>query len=192
MSSNILSRPINVSKFGLIYAGAQKNIGPSGLTVVIIRDDLLSIKCDIKTPSILNYKIMADNKSMLNTPPCWSIYISGLVFKWIIKQGGIIQIYKNNQQKAKKLYEIIDSSDFYICPIEYSFRSIMTPVWFFNSNYKYLEDKFNKEAIKLKINGIEGHRTIGGYRAGFYNSQSNQTIQFLFNFLIQFKDQNKT
>jgi len=191
MSSNILSRPIDVSKFGLIYAGAQKNIGPSGLTIVIVREDLLG-KADTKTPSILDYKVMAQNNSVLNTPPCWSIYVAGLVFQWIIQHGGVNGMNSRNKTKAERLYSLIDSSNFYKTNVEPTVRSRMTPVWVLRDEYKHLEKKFIEESLKRNLIGLTGHRSIGGFRAGFYNSQTEGNIDELLSFLKEFQQENKS
>ncbi len=186
-SSSILSAPLDVSKFGLIYAGAQKNIGPAGLTLVIIRDDLLDqAKADI--PSILKYSAQAKNGSMVNTPSTYAWYLSGLVFEWLLEQGGVDAIYKANMAKAELLYGYIDSSDFYANPIAKEFRSIMN-VPFTLANPE-LEKQFLKEAEENHLLNLAGHRSVGGMRASIYNAVPLEGVQALVNFMDDFAKRN--
>lgn len=182
-SSSILSAPLDVSKFGLIYAGAQKNIGPAGLTIVIIRDDLLDqVKPEI--PSILKYNDQAKNGSMVNTPATYAWYLSGLVFEWLLEQGGVDAIYKVNQEKAKLLYGYIDSSDFYNNPIALPNRSMMNVP--FTLADEALEKTFLKEAEQQHLLNLAGHRSVGGMRASIYNAVPLEGIQALVNFMDDF------
>ncbi len=186
-SSSILSAPLDVSKFGLIYAGAQKNIGPAGLTLVIIRDDLLDqAKADI--PSILKYSAQAKNGSMVNTPSTYAWYLSGLVFEWLLELGGVDAIYKANMAKAELLYGYIDSSDFYANPIAKEFRSIMN-VPFTLANPE-LEKQFLKEAEENHLLNLAGHRSVGGMRASIYNAVPLEGVQALVNFMDDFAKRN--
>ena len=188
MSSDILSRYINVSNFGLIFAGAQKNIGPSGVTIVIIRKDLLKRSSDM-LPTILNYNTHVDNNSMYNTPPTFSIYMVYLVTKWLRKQGGLSQISKVNQAKAKCLYDLIDGN-FYRSPVEKGSRSLMNVVFRIKNN-ELLETKFLSEAKELGIVNLKGHRSVGGLRASIYNAVSQTSVEVLANFMKTFKAENK-
>ncbi|KAF5177861.1 Phosphoserine aminotransferase [Thalictrum thalictroides] len=177
MSSNFCSKPVDVSKFGLIYAGAQKNVGPSGVTIVIIRKDLIGNAQDI-TPVMLDYKIHADNKSLYNTPPCYGIYMCGLVFEDLLNQGGLKQVEKNNIKKAELLYNAIDSSNgFYRCPVEKSVRSLMNVP--FTLEKSELEAEFIKEAAKEKMVQLKGHRSVGGMRASIYNAMPYAGVEKL-------------
>jgi len=189
MSSCILSRPYDVSKFGLIYAGAQKNMGPSGLTVVIVRDDLIG-KARKITPSVADYKTMADNESMLNTPPCYSIYIAGLVFEWLRDQiGGLAKMEAVNVAKANLLYDYLDSQTFYKAPAEKAFRSIMNVTYF--TGDEELDKKFCKQAAAAGIENIKGHRAVGGMRASIYNAMPTEGVQYLVDFMKKFAGENK-
>ncbi|CAG8665790.1 2480_t:CDS:2 [Racocetra persica] len=193
MSSNILSRRFDVSKFGVIYAGAQKNIGAAGLTVVIVRDDLLirSKNFDNKNsgipmiPSMLDYKIMADHNSLYNTPPMFSIYISSLVFEWMLELGGVEAIEKTNLIKAKKLYETIDNSKIYKSPVEKSVRSRMNVP--FRIQREELESEFLKGAIELGMLQLKGHRSVGGIRASIYNAMTLEGVDFLIEYMMEFE-----
>ncbi|KAL5716343.1 phosphoserine transaminase [Ranunculus cassubicifolius] len=163
MSSNFCSKPVDVSKFGIIYAGAQKNVGPSGVTIVIIRKDLVGNAQDI-TPVMLDYKIHADNKSLYNTPPCYGIYMCGLVFEDLLNQGGLEAVEKNNIKKATILYDTIDlSGGFFRGPVEKSVRSWTNVP--FTLEKSELEAEFIKEAAKEKMVQLKGHRSVGGMRA---------------------------
>jgi phosphoserine aminotransferase len=184
MSSMILSSPIDVSQYGLIYAGAQKNIGPSGLSIVIVRDDLIG-KARQSTPSIFDYKLLADNDSMYNTPPTYAWYLSGLVFKWLKEIGGVDAIYKINQQKANTLYKAIDDSDFYKNKIEVSSRSMMNiPFQLADAS---LDQVFLTESEKVGLRALKGHRSVGGMRASIYNAMPLEGVEALVNFMTEFE-----
>ena len=187
LSSSILSAPIDVSKFGLIYAGAQKNIGPAGLTLVIVRDDLLD-QANPEIPSILKYAAQAKNDSMVNTPSTYAWYLSGLVFEWLLEQGGVDAIHKINLEKAKLLYGYIDASDFYQNPIAIPNRSIMNvPFTVANTD---LEKLFVKEAEANHLLNLAGHRSVGGMRASIYNAVPLEAVQALVNFMDDFAKRN--
>jgi phosphoserine aminotransferase len=183
MSSTILSRPIDVAKFGLIYAGAQKNIGPSGITVVIVRDDLVG-KARPGTPTVLDYKAMADEGSMLNTPPTFGWYLAGLVFQWLKKQGGLAVIADRNRAKADRLYGYIDSSGWYSNPIAKDARSWMNVP--FRLPNGELEKPFAAEAAKAGLTNLEGHRSVGGMRASLYNAMPLAGVEALVSFMQDF------
>jgi len=186
MSSTILSRPLDVTKFGMIYAGAQKNIGPAGLTIVIIRDDLIGEAMDI-CPAMMNYEVMAKADSMYNTPPTYAWYIAGLVFKWIKKQGGLEGIGEINKRKADKLYAAIDNSDFYKNPVEKEFRSWMNvPFTLANSD---LDSKFLEQASARDLVTLKGHRSVGGMRASIYNAMPEAGIDALTEMMQDFEKQ---
>ncbi len=187
MSSTILSRPIEVSKFGLIYAGAQKNIGPSGLVIIIVRDDLLG-KAREGTPSVWNYKAMADDGSMLNTPPTFSWYIAGLVFKWLEAQGGVAAMGERNRLKAEKLYEAIDGSGFYRNPVAKNCRSWMNVPFLLPR--EELEAPFLAEAQRAGLTNLAGHRSVGGLRASIYNAMPPQGVDALVTFMRDFQKRN--
>lgn len=182
-SSSILSAPLDVSKFGIIYAGAQKNIGPAGLTIVIVREDLLDqARSDI--PSILKYSDQAKNDSMVNTPATFAWYLSGLVFEWLLEQGGVEAIQQVNLQKARLLYDYIDQSDFYANPIALQNRSIMNvPFTLKDTN---LEKIFLKEAEGVGLLNLAGHRSVGGMRASIYNAVPLEGVQALVAFMQEF------
>ena len=184
MSSCILSSPIDVSKFGLIYAGAQKNIGPAGLTLVIVRDDLIG-HANLVCPSILDYKNQADNDSMVNTPATFSWYLAGLVFEWLLEQGGVEAIYQQNLLKAQKLYEFIDQSDFYQNPVNKDNRSIMNVP--FTLADSQLDKTFLAKADEAGFLNLKGHRSVGGMRASIYNAIDLATIEKLIKFMQQFE-----
>ncbi|WP_392564456.1 3-phosphoserine/phosphohydroxythreonine transaminase [Orbus wheelerorum] len=185
-SSCILSKPIDVSRYGIIYAGAQKNIGPSGITIVIVREDLLG-KAQKVLPSVLDYTIESKYDSMFNTPPTFAWYMSGLVFKWIKQLGGLSMMEKRNQLKAQALYQYIDSSDFYQNNIANVNRSIMN-VPFVSPN-EDIDKLFVSEATKAGIIGIKGHRIVGGMRASIYNAMDIEGVNYLINFMQQFEKQ---
>ncbi len=187
MSSDILSRPVDVSKFGLIFAGAQKNLGPAGVTIVIIREDLLA-KTPVNTPTMLTYKTHADKGSMFNTPPCFAIYVVGEVLKWLKQLGGLEAIEKINRKKAGLLYETIDSSDYYRGHAEKESRSLMNIA--FNLPTPELEAKFIAEATKIGLNGLKGHRSIGGCRASIYNAFPVEGVVKLVEFMKDFEAKN--
>lgn len=183
-SSCILSEPINVSDFGLIYAGAQKNIGPAGLTLVIVRKDLLA-QASAWCPSILNYKNQADNDSMLNTPSTYAWYLSGLVFEWLLEQGGVQAIAKINRAKADALYAAIDNSDFYSNTVNPKYRSIMNvPFQLANSD---LDKLFLEKSKQAGLLNLKGHRAVGGMRASIYNAITLEQVQALVAFMQDFE-----
>lgn len=184
MSSDILSRKIDVSKFGLIFAGAQKNMGPAGVTIVIIRDDLLERTPD-NTPTMLCYKTHADKGSMFNTPPCFAIYGVGEVLKWLKKQGGVEKIEEINKEKAALLYQEIDSTDFYRGHAEKASRSLMNIT--FNLPTPELEAEFIAKATEIGLNGLKGHRSIGGCRASIYNAFPRAGVVKLVEFMKAFE-----
>jgi phosphoserine aminotransferase len=187
MSSDILSRPVDVSRFGIIFAGAQKNLGPAGVTIVIIREDLLD-RTPASTPTMLSYKTHADKGSMFNTPPCFSIYVVGEVLKWLKKTGGVAAIEKINQEKAGLLYGAIDSSDYYRGHAEKDSRSLMNIA--FNLPSAELEAKFIAEAAAVGLNGLKGHRSIGGCRASIYNAFPLEGVVRLVEFMKDFAAKN--
>lgn len=183
MSSTMLSRPLDVSRFGLIYAGAQKNIGPSGLVVVIIRKDLLG-KARSETPTMMNYQVIAENGSMYNTPATYSWYLAGLVFKWLKEQGGVDAMAALNRRKATKLYEFIDGNDFYANPIDPRFRSWM------NVPFTLADDALNgtflKGADERGLLNLKGHRSVGGMRASIYNAMPEAGVDALIDYMAGF------
>ncbi len=184
MSSTILSRPVDVNKFGLIYAGAQKNIGPAGLTLVIVRDDLLGEALDI-TPTLLNYEIQAKSGSMYNTPPTYAWYLAGLVFKWLKEQGGLEQMETLNRRKADRLYRYIDSTDFYINPVDVECRSLMN-VPFILANSE-LNNSFIDTAAARGLVCLKGHKSVGGMRASIYNAMPEQGVIELLDMMQEFE-----
>jgi len=187
MSSDILSRKVDVSKFGLIFAGAQKNLGPAGVTIVIIREDLLD-RAPANIPTMLKYKTHAEKDSMFNTPPCFPIYIVGEVLKWLKKNGGIAAMDEINKEKAALLYAAIDESSYYRGHAEPASRSLMNVT--FNLATPELEAKFIAEATKVGLNGLKGHRSIGGCRASIYNAFPREGVVKLVNFMREFKENN--
>lgn len=188
MSSSILSEEIDVSKFGVIYAGAQKNIGPSGVTIVIIREDLIGFAAK-EVPTYLDYKIHSENGSMYNTPPCFGIYVAGEVFKKIKKTGGVAAMERINREKAEKLYEYIEKSQIYSCPVEKKDRSLMNVV-FVTGNVE-LDKKFTSEAKAYGLINLSGHRSIGGMRASIYNAMPMEGVDNLIEFMKKFEANNK-
>jgi phosphoserine aminotransferase len=184
MSSTILSRPIDVSRFGLIYAGAQKNIGPAGLTIVIIRDDLIGAAGD-STPTMLNYETHVKANSMYNTPPTYAWYIAGLVFKWIKNKGGLEKMAEINRRKADKLYNVIDESNFYNNPVSRDCRSWMNVP--FTLADPSLDDEFLKEARGAGLVSLKGHRSVGGMRASIYNAMPEEGVDALISFMKDFE-----
>jgi len=187
MSSDILSRPIDVSRFGLIFAGAQKNMGPAGCTVVIIREDLLD-RTPENIPTMFRYKTHADKGSMFNTPPCFAIYTIGLVLKWLKKIGGLTAIEKMNQDKAALLYQAIDKSSFYKGHAQKDSRSLMNIT--FNLPTPELEVKFVQEATAVSLDGLKGHRSVGGCRASIYNAFPREGVEKLVSFMDEFEKNN--
>ena len=187
MSSCILSEPIDVSKFAMIYAGAQKNMSAAGLTVVIVREDLLG-KARPDTPAMLDYKLMADNGSMYNTPPCYCIYIAKLVYEWILSLGGLEQVKALNEKKAKLLYDYLDSQDYYIAPVEKESRSMMNVT--FVTGDADLDKKFASEAAAAGLVNLKGHRSVGGMRASIYNAMPYAGVEKLVAFMKEFAQAN--
>lgn len=189
MSSDILSRPVEVKRFGLIFAGAQKNLGPSGVTVVIARKDLIDRGSD-KIAKILQYRTHAKEKSLYNTPPAFAVYVLGLVVDWIGSQGGAAGMEKINSAKAKLLYDALDSSGYYKCPVEKESRSKMNIVFRVAGGDEAVEKKFAKEAEAAGLVGIKGHRSVGGMRASLYNAVPTQAVEALVSFMRDFERRN--
>lgn len=187
MSSDILSRKIDVSKFGLIYAGAQKNMGPAGLTLVIVRNDLIGIQSK-NCPTMLAYKTQADSGSMFNTPPCYSIYLAMLTCRHLKKLGGLEEIQKCNKEKSELLYSYIDNSKFYNNNVEVDARSVMNVPFITPS--KDLDAKFVAEASQIGIQEIKGHRLVGGMRASIYNAMPLAGVEYLIEFMKKFEKEN--
>lgn len=186
MSSNILSREIDVSKYGVIYAGAQKNIGPAGLCIAIVRDDLLELASEL-VPSFINYKVLAEKDSMFNTPPTFAWYLSGLVFKWLKEQGGVAEMEKTNKEKASLLYNQIDGSDFYINNVHEANRSRMNVP--FQLAKPELDGLFLEQAEQRGLVALKGHRAVGGMRASIYNAVPLEGVQALVEFMQEFESQ---
>ncbi len=184
MSSNILSRPVDVSKFGLIYAGAQKNIGPAGLTIVIVREDLVGQALP-QTPLMLDYKTHVDNDSMYNTPPTYAIYIAGLVFRWLKQQGGLAAMEKHNREKAALLYDFLDGSGFFLSPVAKPDRSLMNVP--FTLKKPELDEEFLKGAKARGMIQLKGHRSVGGMRASIYNAMPLEGVRTLVNYMKEFE-----
>ncbi len=187
MSSCIISEPVDVTKFGLIYAGAQKNMAPAGLTVVIVREDLIG-NARPTTPAMLDYKLMADNDSMYNTPPCYCIYIAKLVYEWILEMGGLDEMKKYNEKKCAVLYDYLDSQDYYIAAADKDARSMMNVT--FVTGDPELDKKFAKEADEIGIKNIKGHRSVGGMRASIYNAMPIEGVEKLVEFMKDFAAKN--
>ncbi|HGJ5872919.1 MAG TPA: 3-phosphoserine/phosphohydroxythreonine transaminase [Arsenophonus apicola] len=187
-SSAILSQPLDVSRFGVIYAGAQKNIGPAGITLVIIREDLLG-QARKTTPSILDYTILAKNDSMYNTPPTFAWYLSGMVFKWLKQQGGLQEIARRNQEKARLVYDVIDNSQFYINRVDSINRSLMNVP--FQMEKPHLDSEFIQAAEQQGLLFLKGHKAAGGMRASIYNAMPLAGVQKLVDFMIDFEQRNK-
>ncbi len=188
MSSCILSEEIDVTKFGLIYAGAQKNIAPAGVTIVIVKKDLLGKAMSI-CPTMLNYAIQDKNDSLYNTPPCFPIYVSMLVFRWLKEMGGVKVIQKINEEKAKMLYDFIDNSSFYVNKVNKKDRSIMNVP--FIAPTEELNAKFVAEASKAGLVSLKGHRLVGGMRASIYNAMPVEGVKALIDFMKKFEMENK-
>jgi phosphoserine aminotransferase len=184
MSSNLMSRPISVAKYGLIYGGAQKNIGPAGLTIVIVRDDLIGQAMPL-TPSAFNYKEQSDNDSMLNTPPTYAIYIAGLVFRWIKAQGGLAAMEKHNLAKAALLYDYLDTTSFYSSPVARDCRSLMNVP--FKLRDAPLDEPFLKGALARGMVQLKGHRSVGGMRASIYNAMPLEGVRTLVAYMKEFE-----
>ena len=204
ISSCVLSEPLDVSKFGLLFAGAQKNLAPAGVTLVIIREDLIPEveNCLPGTPTMLSYKTHADNDSMYNTPPCYTIYVLGKVLHWIEKNGGAEGMFKRNKEKADYLYSFLDSSDFYRATTEVGSRSLMNVPFLTKystgatddasvAKEKEINDKFCKEAAAAGFVNLKGHRLVGGMRASIYNAMSIEGVKALVEFMKKFAEENK-
>jgi phosphoserine aminotransferase len=189
MSSDILSEPVDVTRYGLIFAGVQKNIGPAGVVVVIIREDLISEDVLPGTPTMLKYKIHADNNSLYNTPPAYGIYICGKVFKWVKNKGGLEAMKKINEEKASILYNYLDSSSMFKGTVEKKDRSLMNVP--FVTGSEELDAKFVKEAKALGFENLKGHRTVGGMRASIYNAMPIEGVKALVDFMKRFEEENK-
>jgi phosphoserine aminotransferase len=184
MSSTILSRPMDVSKYGLIYAGAQKNIGPAGLTIVIVREDLLG-QTVAGTPTMFDYSIHAEADSMYNTPPTFAMYVAGLVFKWVAAQGGLAAMEKINREKANLLYDMLDGTDFYGSPVAKDNRSLMNVP--FTLKDAALDEAFLKGAKERGLLQLKGHRSVGGMRASIYNAMPKAGVQALVDYMREFE-----
>ena len=187
-SSNFLSQVYDVKDFGLIFAGAQKNVGPAGVTIVIVRDDLIG-HCPSDAPIYLDYGIHAGKGSMYNTPPCYSIYMAGLMFQWIKRQGGVPAIQKHNEEQAARLYDFIDNSSLYRCPVAREDRSLMNVV--FVTGDADLDKRFVAEAKTQGLVNLGGHRTVGGMRASIYNAMPDEGVDKLIGFMKKFETDNK-
>lgn len=187
MSSSILSRPLDVSQFGVIYAGAQKNIGPAGLTVVIVRNDLLT-RARASVPNLLRYSVYAESDSMSNTPPVFSWYVAGLVFEHLIEQGGLAVMAEINDRKAAKLYAAIDNSDFYSNSVQDNCRSRMNVPFVLKD--PSLDEKFLQESTAAGLTNLKGHRSVGGMRASLYNAVPEEAVDALVEFMHEFEQAN--
>lgn len=202
ISSCVLSEPLDISKFGLVFAGAQKNLAPAGVTLVIIREDLITDSPRAGTPTMLSYKTHADADSMYNTPPCYTIYVLGKVLRWIEKNGGAEGMLKRNREKADCLYNFLDSSDFYHATAEKGSRSLMNVPFLTKystgatdeaslAKEKEINDKFVKEAAAAGLVNLKGHRLVGGMRASIYNAMSLDGVKALVEFMKKFAEENK-
>ena len=189
LSSCILSEPVDVSKYGVIYAGAQKNVGPAGVTIVIIREDLIREDVLPETPTMFKYKIHADNASLYNTPPCYGIYVCGLVFKYLKELGGLEKMKEINENKAKILYDFLDSSEMFRGTVVKEDRSLMNVP--FVTDSEELNAKFIKEATAAGFVNLKGHRTVGGMRASIYNAMPTEGVIALVDFMKKFEAENK-
>ena len=188
-SSCFLSEPVDVSKYGLIFAGAQKNVGPAGTVIVIIREDLIRDDVPTYCPTMLKYKTQADNDSLYNTPPCYGIYICGKVFKWLKDQGGLTAMKKRNEEKAKILYDFLDQSEMFKGTVVKEDRSLMNVP--FVTGDKDLDAKFVAEAKEAGFENLKGHRTVGGMRASIYNAMPKEGVEKLVAFMKKFEEENK-
>ena len=188
LSSCLLSEPVDVSKYGMLYAGVQKNIGPSGVQIVIIREDLITDECLPGTPTMMKYKIHADNESLYNTPPTYGIYICGKVFKWLKKMGGLQEMKEYNEKKAKVLYDFLDESKLFKGTVRKEDRSLMN-VPFVTGNEE-LDAKFVKEAKEAGFENLKGHRSVGGMRASIYNAMPMEGVEKLVEFMKKFEEEN--
>ena len=196
-SSCFLSEPVDVSKYGLIFAGVQKNVGPAGMVIVIIREDLIREDVMDFTPTMLKYKTHADAESLYNTPNCWCIYVCGLVFKYLLSIGGLSEMKKRNEEKAKILYDYLDSSKLFLGTVEKNSRSIMNVPFIVNPSVitdpvkkEELEAKFVKEAKVAGLENLKGHRSVGGMRASIYNAMPKEGVIALVNFMKKFESEN--
>ncbi len=188
MSSDIMSRPFNTDPFGLIYAGAQKNVGPAGVCLVIIHDEMLDLILE-NLPTMLNYRTFVDKNSLFNTPPCFAIYAVQLVLKWLeVEIGGLEAMAETNNRKASQLYGLIDSSDFYTGTAEKDSRSIMNIT--FRLPTEELENEFVRQALQNDLGGLKGHQSVGGCRASLYNATTLEAIDHLIGFMKYFEDKN--
>ena len=188
LSSCLLSEPVDVSKYGMLYAGVQKNIGPSGVQIIIIREDLITDDCLPGTPTMMKYKIHADNESLYNTPPTYGIYICGKVFKWLKKMGGLQAMKEYNEKKAKVLYDFLDESKLFKGTVRKEDRSLMN-VPFVTGNEE-LDAKFVKEAKAAGFENLKGHRSVGGMRASIYNAMPMEGVEKLVEFMKKFEEEN--
>ncbi len=188
LSSCLLSEPVDVSKYGMLYAGVQKNIGPSGVQIIIIREDLITDECLPGTPTMMKYKIHADNESLYNTPPTYGIYICGKVFKWLKKMGGLQAMKEYNEKKAKVLYDFLDESKLFKGTVRKEDRSLMN-VPFVTGNEE-LDAKFVKEAKAAGFENLKGHRSVGGMRASIYNAMPMEGVEKLVEFMKKFEEEN--
>ena len=188
VSSCFLSEPVDVTKYGMIYGGVQKNVGPAGLVIAIIREDLIPETVEDTVPTMMQYKIHVENGSMYNTPNCWAIYICGLVFKWLLKNGGLEAMQKRNIEKAKILYDFLDQSKLFKGTVEPASRSLMN-VPFVTGNEE-LDAKFVKEAKAAGFENLKGHRTVGGMRASIYNAMPKAGVEALVAFMKKFEEEN--
>ena len=188
VSSCFLSEPVDVTKYGVIYGGVQKNIGPAGVVIVIIREDLIPESVDEKVPTMLQYKIHADAQSLYNTPPAYGIYICGKVFKWLKKMGGLEVMKQRNEEKAKILYDFLDSSKLFKGTVRKEDRSLMNVPFVTGSDE--LDAKFVKEAKEAGLENLKGHRTVGGMRASIYNAMPKAGVEKLVEFMKKFEEEN--
>jgi phosphoserine aminotransferase len=186
MSSDILSRSLDVGRFGLVFAGAQKNLGPAGVTVVIIRRDLAE-RADKNLPTLLQYRSEIRERSLYHTPPAFAIYVVGLVLEWVETLGGLAVAEKRNEAKAKLLYDAIDAGGYYSCPVEKDSRSKMNVVFRVAGGNESIEDQFAEEAERVEIVGVKGHRSVGGMRISLYNAVTIEAVQALVNFMRDFE-----
>ena len=196
-SSCFLSEPVDVTKYGIIFAGVQKNVGPAGMVVAIVREDLITEDVLPQTPTMLKYKTQADNDSLYNTPNCWCIYICGLVFKYLLKNGGLEAMKKKNEEKAKLLYDYLDNSKLFLGTVEKNSRSLMNVPFIVNPNVitdetkkAELEAKFVSEAKKAGLENLKGHRTVGGMRESIYNAMPKAGVVALVEFMKKFEKEN--
>ncbi|MBO6133422.1 MAG: 3-phosphoserine/phosphohydroxythreonine transaminase [Lachnospiraceae bacterium] len=188
VSSMFLSEPMDVTKYGILYGGVQKNVGPAGMAIVCIREDLIREDVMSETPTLLKYKVIADNDSLFNTPPCYTIYVCGLVFKWLLKEGGLGAIQKKNQEKADILYGFLDKSDMFKGTVEKEYRSLMNVPFITDSDE--LNKKFIAEAEEKGFINLKGHRSVGGMRASIYNAMPKEGVERLVSFMEDFEKKN--